>query len=179
MRKKSNETLKEYFAKYWETYKETEECDEKFALNTFKYGLQKDKDGIYNLLTRLPPYTFDDLLSRVNKYARVEDDEMTTASLAEEKKGNVEKFDKSKRKRMEENNKFGEDGYKRVNIVFTKPIYKIIFDIKDQPYFEWPRKIGGDLAKIDANLKCLYHRDHGQRTWKCKILKQLLEKLVG
>ena len=104
MRKKSNETLREYFSRYWTTYQETEECDEKFAVNTCKYGLQKDKDSIYNSLTRLPPYTFDDLVSRVNEYARVEDDEMNSTGPAEEKKGNGGKFDKSKRKMREENN---------------------------------------------------------------------------
>lgn len=49
MRKRNNKTLREYFARYWKTYQETEECDEKFALNIFKYGLQKDKDSIYLL----------------------------------------------------------------------------------------------------------------------------------
>lgn len=52
------------------------------------------------------------MLSRVNKYARVENNEITTIGAAEEKKGNSRKFDNTKRKRKEENNKVGEDGFK-------------------------------------------------------------------
>ena len=72
------------------------------------------------------------MLSRVNKYTRVEDDEMNSAAPAEEKKGNGGKFDKSKRKRKEENNTVSEEGFKGVNTVFTKPIHKIMYDIKDR-----------------------------------------------
>lgn len=75
------------------------------------------------------------MLSRVNEYARVEDDEMNLTGPAKEKKGNEGKFDKMKRKMKEENNKVNVDGYKGVNTTFTRPIYKIMFDIKDQAYF--------------------------------------------
>ena len=119
------------------------------------------------------------MLLRVNKYARVDDDEMNSVGQAEEKKGNGGKFDKLKRKMIKENNKVGEEGFKGVNTVFTKPIHKIMFDIKDQPYFEWPKKMGGDPAKRYINLRCSYHRYHGHRTKNCKTLKQFLEKLIG
>lgn len=46
MRKIKDETLRKYFSWYWEMYKETEDFDLKFALNTFKYGLLKDNNGI-------------------------------------------------------------------------------------------------------------------------------------
>ena len=32
-----------------------EDCDMKFDLNTFKYGLPRDSNGIYNSLTKIPP----------------------------------------------------------------------------------------------------------------------------
>ena len=35
-----------------------------------------DRDGIYNDLMRRPPKDFDDLLSRIDEFARVEDDEL-------------------------------------------------------------------------------------------------------
>ena len=69
----------------------------KFAINTFKYGLSKDTNGIYNSLTG--PYTFGELFSRVNEYVRVEDDELKTSEHAEERKGSNGKFDKTKRER--------------------------------------------------------------------------------
>lgn len=55
----------------------------------------------------------------MNEYARVEDDEMVTSQVAEERRwgngvnGNV-KFDKSKKKRKEDFSKVNEDGYRGV-----------------------------------------------------------------
>lgn len=72
----------------------------------------------------------------------MEDGEIVIVSTAEERKrGNVSngKFDKTKRKRKQDFSKVSEEGYKEVNTVFTKPIYKIIFDIQNKPYSEWPR----------------------------------------
>lgn len=49
----------------------------------------------------------------MNEYAIVEDDEMATSGIAEEKRGGTrgnEKFDKLKRKRKEDNNKVSEEG---------------------------------------------------------------------
>lgn len=68
---------------YWETYQEIEDCDFRFALNTFKYGLPGYTNGIYNSLTRVILYTFDELLSRVNEYAKMEDDEIAASGPAE------------------------------------------------------------------------------------------------
>lgn len=79
----------------------------RFPLNSFKYGLLKDNNGIYNSLTSVPPYTFDELLSKVNEYTRVEDDEVATSGVAEQNRkinggNNNNKFDKSKRKKKED-----------------------------------------------------------------------------
>lgn len=49
--------------------------------------MQKDKDDIYNSFTWLPLYTFDDLLSRVNEYAIIENDEITTVGPARRRNG--------------------------------------------------------------------------------------------
>ena len=46
------------------------------------------RDGIYEDLKRRPPKTFDDLLSRIDKFARVEDDDLT-ANKDEYKKERV------------------------------------------------------------------------------------------
>ena len=41
LRKKKYETLQEYSSRYWEVFQEMEDCDMKFSLNTFKYGLHR------------------------------------------------------------------------------------------------------------------------------------------
>lgn len=168
-------------------YKETEEYDLRFALNTFKMGLPKDDNMIYNALTRQPPTTFDKFLSRVNEYARVRNDDTVDQGVVAGKAkvknnkggGSNGKFDKSKRRRMEDYNIFNLDGYKGINTIFNKPIHKIMFDIQNQLYFEWLRQMGGDQSTRNKKLRCLYHKDHGHRTENCKTLKQFLEGLVA
>ena len=71
---------------YWEVYQETEDCELKFALNIFKCGLSRENNGIYNSLSKIPPYTFYELLSRINEYSRVEDDGIT-ANGGDDKRG--------------------------------------------------------------------------------------------
>lgn len=56
-----------------------------------------------------------------------------------------------------------EYGYKGINIVFTKLIQEIMYDIQHKPYFEWPRAMGGDPAKRNNKLRCSYHKDHGHK----------------
>lgn len=58
-------------------------------MNTFKYGLPRNTNGIYNSLTRVPDYTFDELLSRVNEYVKVEDDEQFVTAPTKEKRGEL------------------------------------------------------------------------------------------
>lgn len=47
--------------------------------------MPNDTNGIYNSLTRIPPYNIDELLSRVNEYVRVDDDELATSGPSEER----------------------------------------------------------------------------------------------
>lgn len=47
----------------------------KFAISTFKFGLPWDSNGIYNDLTKRPPKFFNDLLTRVDEFSRVKDDD--------------------------------------------------------------------------------------------------------
>lgn len=46
--------------------------------------MPNDSNGIYNSLTRVPPNTFDEWISRVNEYTKVKDDEMATSGVLEE-----------------------------------------------------------------------------------------------
>lgn len=44
--KERNVTIREYSSRYWEVFQEAEDCDMKFAVSTFKYGLPWDINGI-------------------------------------------------------------------------------------------------------------------------------------
>lgn len=63
-------------SRYWKVFQEAEDYDFEFAISTFKYRLPWNRDGIYIDLTIRPPKTFDDLLTRIDEFARIEDSDL-------------------------------------------------------------------------------------------------------
>ena len=39
----------------------------------------------------------------------------------------------------------------------VEPLHQILDKIKNEPYFKWPNKMGGDLTKCNQGLYCQYH----------------------
>ena len=48
-------------------------------------------------------------------------------------------------------------GAQVVSSLFKEPIYQILENIKNEPYFKWPNKMGGDPSKRNQSLYCHYH----------------------
>ena len=65
-----------------------------------------------------------------------------------------------------------------VNVAFKKPVHKILERIKNESFFRWPNKMGGDPYRRNQNLYCTYHRDKGYTTEQCRVLKDHLGQLV-
>ena len=65
-----------------------------------------------------------------------------------------------------------------VNVAFKEPVHKIVDRIKNEPFFRWPNKIGGDPSRRNQNLYCTYHQDKGHTIEQCRVLKDHLGQLV-
>ena len=63
-------------------------------------------------------------------------------------------------------------------MTFKEPVHRIINRIKNEPYFRWPNKMGGDPSRRNQNFYCTYHRDKGYTTEQCQVLKDYLRQLV-
>lgn len=48
-----------------------------------------------------------------------------------------------------------------VNATLKEPIYKILECFKNEPYFQWPGKMGGDLRRRNQSLYCMYTERKG------------------
>nr|XP_023913251.1 uncharacterized protein LOC112024833 [Quercus suber] len=68
------ETLKMYSDRYWEMFNEMEDDFDEVALNTFKLGLSADH-GLRKSLTEKPVTSVCQLMDRIDKYKRVEEDQ--------------------------------------------------------------------------------------------------------
>lgn len=56
------------------------------------------------------------------------------------------------------------DRAREVNVLFKELVHKILEQIKNGPYFQWPSKMGGDPSRRNQNLYCTYHWDKGHIT---------------
>ena len=65
-----------------------------------------------------------------------------------------------------------------VNVAFREPVHKIVDWIKNESFFRWPNKIGGDLSRRSQKLYCTYHRKKGHTIEQCRVLKDHLRQLV-
>jgi len=57
-------------------------------------------------------------------------------------------------------------------------VHRIVDRIKNEPYFRWLNKMGGDPSRRNQNLYCIYHQDKGHTTEQCRELKDHLGQLV-
>jgi len=104
------------------------------------------------------------LMDRIDKYKRVEED-LTQG------KGKAKMFPEMRdprrggyqgnRPRGEFPNQVPSTGAQLVNSLFKKPVYHILEKIKNESYFQWPNKMGGDSSKWNQSLYFHYHQDQG------------------
>ena len=69
------ETLKAYLDKYWEMYNEMDDNFDDVAISTFKSGLPTEHD-LRKFLTGKPVTTVRQLMDWIDKYKRVEEDQL-------------------------------------------------------------------------------------------------------
>ena len=63
-------------------------------------------------------------------------------------------------------------------MAFKQPVHKIVDQIKNEPFFRWSNKMGGDPSRRNQNLYCTYHRDKGHTIEQFRVLKDHLGQLV-
>ena len=78
---REGETLKAYKDKYWETYNEIDGDFDDVAISTFKSGLPTEH-GLRKSLTGKPVTSLRQLIDRINKYKRVEEDQQLSKGKA-------------------------------------------------------------------------------------------------
>uniref|UniRef100_A0A2N9H6C8 RNase H type-1 domain-containing protein n=1 Tax=Fagus sylvatica TaxID=28930 RepID=A0A2N9H6C8_FAGSY len=181
MRMKDSESLKNYSARYWEVYNEVDGGTEDMAMKTFKEGLHPESE-LRHSLSKRSARNMRDLMSRIEQYVRVEEDRARTGALSaqsrpqrrpnntEQKRAEIPPRNPARFPRPKEAG--------GVYTVFNQPIYRIMGDIKNEPFFMWPAPLGGDPTRRDPNKYCSYHREKGHMTEKCFTLKKHLDDLA-
>ncbi|XP_050252644.1 uncharacterized protein LOC126699104 [Quercus robur] len=154
---REGEILKAYSDKYWEMYNEIDDNYDDVAISTFKSCLPTKHD-LRKSLTGKPVTSIRQLMDRIDKYKRVEEDQL-------QRKGK-EKIIPHKRNdfRSERYNnnhprrdfagQLGSTNTQIVNAVFKEPIHQVLEKVKNEPFFKWPNKMAGDSSNLNQSLYC-------------------------
>ncbi|XP_030924611.1 uncharacterized protein LOC115951573 [Quercus lobata] len=176
------ETLKAYSDRYWEMYNEIEGNYDDVAISTFKRGLPTEH-GLRKSLTGKPVTSMRQLMDRIDKYKRVEEDQQRGKGKAkvvpqERRDFRSDRFNSSNRPRRDYVEQPGPTGAQAVHAVFREPLHKILEKVKCEPFFQWPNRMAGDPSRRNQNLYCAYHQEPGHITDDCRNLKNHLDRLV-
>uniref|UniRef100_A0A2N9HMF9 RNA-directed DNA polymerase n=1 Tax=Fagus sylvatica TaxID=28930 RepID=A0A2N9HMF9_FAGSY len=178
-----NESIKNYAARYSETYNEVDGCGEDVAVSTFKLGLPVDS-GLRQSLSKRPPSNMKKLMSRIEQFIRLEEDrDNGTTAKAEvpvrlvNPRSSVQSNKVPRVATVPSN--FVAPSFKAHRTVFKEPIYRILEKIKEEPFFVRPQKLPGDPATRNHKPMCHYHRERGHPTENCHMFKSHLDQLVS
>ena len=144
------ETLKAYSDRYWEMYNEVDENHDDVAISTFKSGLPTEH-GLMKSLTGKLVTIVHQLMDRIDKYKRVEEDQLQ--GKEKEKivppKGNDYRSERynSNQPRRDFSRHAGQTNMQTVNAVFREPVQQVLEKVKNEPFFRWPGKMARDPSK--------------------------------
>ena len=151
------------------------------AISTFKVGLPADHD-LRKSLTGKPVTSVRLLMDRIDKYKRIEEDQLLGKGKAkvmpQERKDSRSNRSQNNRPQRDFSGQPAPTNPQAVNIVFREPVQKILEKVRNEPFFKWPNKMAGDPMNRYQNLYCHYHQDYGHTTEDCRNLWDHLEQLV-
>ena len=151
------------------------------AIRTFKVGLPIEH-GLRKSLTRKPATSVCQLMDRIDKYKRVEEDQQQgkgkSKVIPQERRDFRSDCYNNNRPQRDFAEQSGSTAPQMVNIVFRELVHQVLEKIKNEPYFKWPNKMGGDPLRCNQNLHCQYHQERGHTTEDCRTLWNHLEQLV-
>ena len=178
---REGKTLKAYSDRYWEMFNEIDGDFDNIAIRTFKVGLLA-KHGLRKSLIRKPVTSACQLMDRIDKYKRVEEDQQQGKGKGkvipqERRDFRLDRYNNNKPRR-DFAGQSRSTTHQAVNIVFREPVHQILEKIKNEPYFKWPKKMGGDPLRCNQSLHCQYHQEGGHTTENCRTLWNHLEQLV-
>nr|XP_023917004.1 uncharacterized protein LOC112028541 [Quercus suber] len=175
------ETLKSYSDRYWEMFNEVDGAYDDVAINTFTAGLPTEHD-LRKSLTGKPVISVRQLMDWINKYKRVEEDQIQgrgkSKVIPQEMRDFRSDWYNNNRPRKDFGGQSRSTNSQVVNAVFRKPVQRVLEKIKDESFFRWPNKMARDSAKRNRNLYCQYHQDYGHTTKDCRNLWDHLDQLV-
>ena len=127
------------------------------AISTFKSGLPTEH-GLRKSLTGKPVTSVRQIMDRIDKYKRVEEDQLQgkgKEKIIPHKRNDFrsERYNNN-HPRRDFAGQSGSTNTQTVNAVFKEPIHQVLEKVKNEPFFKWPTKMAGDSSKLNQSLYC-------------------------
>ena len=181
MTMREGESVKAYAERYWEMFNEIDGDFDEVAIRTFKVSLPSEQ-GLRKSLTGKPVTSLRQLMDRVDKYKRIEDDQQQgkgkAKAIPQERRDFRSDIYNNNRPRRDYVEQQRSNNNQVVGVVFREPVHQVLEKVKNESFFKWPNKMVGNPEKQNRNLYCQYHRDHGHMIEDCKSLWDHLDQLV-
>ena len=181
MSMREGESVKAYSERYWEIFNEIDGDFDEVAIKTFKVSLPSEH-GLRKSLTGKPVTSLRQLMDRVDKYKRIENNQQQGKGKAkvipqERRDFRSDWYNNSQPKR-DYVDQSGSNNTQVVGAMFREPVHQVLEKIKNESFFKRPNKMMGNPEKRNHNLYCQYHQDHGHTMEDCKSLWDHLDQLV-
>ncbi|XP_065635903.1 uncharacterized protein LOC136070211 [Quercus suber] len=133
------ETLKTYSDRYWEMFNDMKGNFDGMTLSTFKLGLPTDH-GLRKSLTGKPVTNMCQLMDRIEKYKRVEEDQQQRKEkdkvIPQERRDfRLNRYNNNKPRR-DFAGQSGSTNLQVVKTVFKEPVHQVLEKIKNEPFFK-------------------------------------------
>ena len=151
------------------------------AINTFKSNLPTEH-GLRKSLTGKSTTSVCQLIDRINKYKRVEEDQIQGKGkekvIPQERRDFKSDRYTNNRPRRDFVGQSETTNAPNIRAKFREPVHQMLEKIKSKLYFRWPNKMAKESTKQNQNLYCQYHQDHKHTTENCRNLWNYLDQLV-
>ncbi|KAK3003569.1 hypothetical protein RJ639_018904 [Escallonia herrerae] len=168
------ESLKSYYARFNSEKLLIDHLDPGVTFAAMARGVRPSTPLRFSLNKR-PPENMLDLLDRVEKYLRAEED--STTSQHEEAHVGHKRQDRPERGNSNEAKRSRATLPKSFTPLNTSQGH-ILNQVKSQNILKWPKPMRGPADKRDSQLYCHFHKDHGHTTDECKVLQREIENLI-
>ena len=161
------ETLKTYSDKYYEMFNEIDGDFDDVAIRNFKVSLLTEHD-LRKSLTKKPVRSMRRLMDHIDEYKRVKEDQqqgkVKAKVIPQYRRDFLSNKYNNNRPQRDFVGQSGSTTTQVVSTVFCEPVHQVLEKIKNEPYFKWPNKMGGEPMKCNQSLHCQYHQERGHTT---------------